>query len=260
MHLTGLGLCFWAAGFLGHLVLLFVLWKRHRAGLFPFFTTLIATNIIRTIALYLVIHYGTKANYFYTYWSLAVLDTILQFCVAYEMASHVFRPMGVWASELRNSFVWLLGLSLAVASVSTWLASPPTRFLVQFLVIKVNFFTIAWMSELFVGMMYLSARVKRPWKTHVAAIAKGFGVYSILGVAIEAGTTYFGAGKNTQSYTALSQFRMAVYLGCVAYWIVALWRDAPPSQDLTEKMRAHLFTLQRKAEYDLQSIRSRRDS
>jgi hypothetical protein len=259
MHLTGLDLWFWAAGFLSHLVLLFVLWKRHRVKLFPFFTTLIATNIIRTIGLYLVKRYGTTANYFYTYWSLAVLDTILQFCVAYEMASHVFRPMGVWASDVRKSFIWLLSLSLAVASGLTCLASPPTRFLVQSLVIKVNFFTIAWMSELFVGMMTLSARVKRPWNTHVAAISKGLGVYSMVGVLIESGTTYFGAGQNTQTYTALSHLRMMVYLGCVAYWIITLWCDAPAYQDLTETMRAQLFSLQRRVEYDLQSLRSRRE-
>ena len=35
MHLTGLDLFFWAASFLGHVVLLFVLWKRHRAKLIP---------------------------------------------------------------------------------------------------------------------------------------------------------------------------------------------------------------------------------
>jgi hypothetical protein len=259
MHLTGLDLFFWAASFLGHLVLLFVLWKRHRAKLFPFFTILIATNILRTIALYMVLHYGTKDSYFYTYWSLAVLDTVLQLCIAYEMASHVFRPMGVWTLDVRKSFSWLLGLSIVLACGLSWLASPATRTLVQALVIKTNLFVAAWMSELFVCMMALSRRVKRPWKTHVAAISKGFGVYSMVCVVIETGHTYLGVGQSTQAYTALSHFRIAVYLGCVVYWILALWRDAPPSQALTEKMRAQLFTLQRKVEYDLQSLRSRRE-
>jgi hypothetical protein len=259
MHLTGLDLFLWAATFFGHCVLLLVLWERRRGGLFPFFTTLISTNLIRSIALYLVMHHGTKANYFYTYWSLTVLDTILQLCVAYEMASKVFRPLGVWTSEVRQSFLWLLGLSLVVAGGLSWLASPPTRFLVQSLVIKGNLFAAAWMSELFVGMMTLSIRVKRPWNTHVAAISKGFGVYSMVGVIIESGHTYFGAGQGTQTYTAWSHFRIAVYLSCVVYWIVELWRDAPPSQELTEKMRTQLFTLQRKVESELQSLRSRRE-
>ena len=259
MRLTGLDLFFWAASFLGHLVLIFVLWKRHRAKLFPFFTALISTNIVRSIVLYLVMHHGTNADYFYTYWSLVALDAGLQLCIAYEMASHVFRPMGVWSWDVRKSFIWLLGLSLAAASGLSWLASPPTQFLVKSIVIKADLFASAWMSELFVGMMLLSARVKRPWNTHAAAIAKGFGVYSILGVMIQSGQTYFGVRQGNQAYTALSHFRIAVYLGCVVYWIVALWRDAPPSRELTEKMRAQLFTLQREMEYSLQSLRSRRE-
>ena len=44
MHLSGLDLFFWTASFLGHLVLLFVLWERHRAEQFPFFTALISTE------------------------------------------------------------------------------------------------------------------------------------------------------------------------------------------------------------------------
>jgi hypothetical protein len=259
MRLTGLDLFFWGASFLGHLVLLFVLWKRHRAKRFPFFTTLISISIVRTIALYVVMRYGTKVSYFYTYWLLAVLDTILQLCIAYEMAAHVFRPMGVWASDVRKSFFWLLSLSVVLAGGLSWLASPPTESAVKSLVIKVNFFAAAWMSELFVGMMVLSSRVKRPWNTHAAAISKGFGVYMMLGVIIESGQAYFGVLQSTQTYTALSHLRIAVYLGCVLYWIVTLRRDAPPSRELTEKMRAQLFSLQRRVEYDLQSLRSRRE-
>jgi hypothetical protein len=259
MQLTGVDLFFWAASFLGHLILLFVLLKRHRAELFPFFTTLILTNILRTITLFVVVRHGTRDNYFYTYWSLAVLDTILQLCIAYEMASHVFRPLGVWASDVRKSFFWLLGSSVILACGLSWLASPPTRSVTQALVIKTNFFAAAWMSELFVGMMALSVRVKRPWNTHVASISKGFGVYSIVDVVIETGHTYFGVRQSTETYTALSHVRIAVYLCCVLYWIVVLWRDPPPSQQLTEQMRAQLSTLQRKVEYDLQSLRSRRE-
>ena len=259
MHLTGLDSFFWAASFLGHLMLLFVLWKRHRAKRFPFFTTLIATNIVRTIALYVVMHNGTKDNYFYTYWSLTVLDTILQLCIAYEMASHVFRPMGVWAPDVRKSFFWLLGVSVVLACGLSWLASPPTQSVVKAFVIRANFFTAAWMSEFFVGMMVLSSRVKRPWNTHAAAIAKGFGVYMMLGVIIESGQAYFGVGQSTQAYTALSHFRIAVYLGCVGYWIVALGATRR-RESVNRKDARQLFTLQRKVEYDLQSLRSRRES
>jgi hypothetical protein len=81
----------------------------------------------------------------------------------------------------------------------------------------------------------------------------------MLGLIIESGQAYYGVGQSTQAYTVLSHFRITVYLGCVVYWILALWRDAAPSQALTETMRAQLFILQRKVECDLQSLRSRRE-
>ena len=80
MRLTGLDLLFWAAGFVANLGLLFVLWYRRRARVFPFLTALITLNVGRTIVLYLVLRYAAKNSYFYTYWSLIVLDTTLQLC------------------------------------------------------------------------------------------------------------------------------------------------------------------------------------
>jgi hypothetical protein len=256
MHLTGLDLVFWAAGFLGHIALLFVLWIRRRARVFPLFTALIAINVIRTSALYLVMHYGTKHAYFYAYWSLAVVDTALQLSVVYEMASHVFRPFGEWALDVRSSLLWLICGSIAVASGLTWLATPVTRIWMQAVVIKGSFFSSALMSELFVGMIALSVTAGLPWKTHVTRISQGLGVYSMIDVLIEGGHSYFGLSHGTQTYIALSHLRMGIYLVCIVYWIVMLWRDAPQPRELSANMRRQLFTLQRGVEYDLRKLRS----
>jgi len=258
MHLTGLDLLLWAAGFLESLALLFILWYRRRAKSFPFFTALITLNVIRTIVLYFVLDYGTKQDYFYTYWSLGILDVTLQLCIVYEVASRVFRPLGVWAHEVRNSFVSLVSLSVTVALGLTWLASPPARTWMQVVVTEGSLFSAALMSELFVAMMALSVSARLPWKTHVAKIAQGLGAYSLISVLIETGHSYFGVGRDVPAYVVLSQFRIAAYLGCAAYWIIMLWRDEPPSREMTEEMRVRLFSLQRRVAYDLQGLRSRK--
>jgi hypothetical protein len=256
MHLTGLDLLFWAAGLLGHLTLLIVLWMRGRTRAFPLFTALIALNVVRTAALYFVLQHGTKHSYFYTYWSLATLDTVLQLCVVYEMSSHVFRPLGDWARDVRTSVVWLIFGSITIASGLTWLATPTARIWVQAVVIKGGFFSSVLMSELFVGMIALSVTAGLPWKTHVARISQGLGVYSMIDVLIEGGHSYFGLAHRTQTYVALTHLRMSVYLVCIVYWIVMLWRDAPEPRALPSKMHKQLFTLQRSVEYDLRKLRS----
>jgi hypothetical protein len=258
MHLTGLDLLFWVVGFGEHLTLLMVLGIRRRFRTFPLFTAFIFSNMVRTVALYTISVYGTKANYFYSFWSLGILDTVLQLSVVYEMYSLTFRPLGAWARDVRGAFVWLVTISVAVAAGLSWLAAPHARLWMQVVVIRGNLFSSACMSEFFVGMVVLAVKAGLPWKNHVARISQGLGVYSIIDVLIEAGHSYFGVGRNTQTYATLSHIRIATYLSCVVYWIIMLWRNAPDSKRLPDHMRGQLIQLQNMVDSDLEKIRARK--
>lgn len=258
MHLTGLDLLFWAAGFGAHLTLLGVLLIRGRFRTFPIFTAFILSNLGRTVALYFVEHHGNRTSYFYTFWSLGILDTVLQLAVVYEMYSRTFRPLGAWARDIRGTFAWIAAVTIAVAAGLTWLAAPHARLWMQVVVIKGNFFSSVAMSELFVGMIALSVKAGLPWKTHVARISQGLGAYSMIDLVIETGHSYFGVGRNTQIYALLSHFRMSAYLICVAYWIVMLWRNAPDQRKLPDSLRGQLIRLQNAVDSDLERIRVRK--
>jgi hypothetical protein len=257
VHLTGLDLLFWGMGFAANASLLFVLWYRRRARHFPFFTTLITLNVARSVVLFVILHYFTRRTYSYFYWSLTVLDTTVQLAVVYEIASRIFRPLHVWATDLRFSFVYLVLLSIAVALGLSWLASPPAPAWILAFVTRGNLFAAALLSELFVGMMALSIHAGLPWRTHEAKIAEGLGTYSLITVVIEAGHSYFGASREAPAFSVLSHLRMATYLGCVTYWVTHLWREQRPVLQMTEDMRKKLFTLQTQVEYHLRDLRSR---
>jgi hypothetical protein len=257
VRLSDLDRFFWAAGFLGNLGLLLVLCYRRRAKEFPFFTALIALNATRTPLLYCVLHYGTERSYFYTYWSLGIIDTMLQFGIVYEISYRVFRPLDVWAQDLRSSFVWLVGLSVSVAFGLSSLASSPAPGWVPAVLNKGNLFTAALLSELLVAMLALAVSVRLPWRGHVAGIAKGLGTYSLVTVLIETGHSYFGGSRELPVFVILSDVRMAAYLCCVTYWIIDLWRDELPGRVMTQEMREKIFTLHAQLEYDLQELRSR---
>lgn len=258
MHLSGLDLLFWAAGLVGHATLLFVLLWRRRSVRYPVFTALIAMNVVRTAVLYCIVSLGTKRQYYFTFWSLAMVDTALQFSVVYEMAAKTFRPLGLWARDVRGGLIGLLCLSLAIAAGLTYLASPPTRMWMQTVVIKGNFFSEVCMSELFVGILALSVTAGLPWKTHAAKISQGLGVYSMIEVLIEAGHNYFGIARDNHVYQALAHIRMTAYLCCLGYWIAALWPDEPPSRPLTIEMHSRLSELRHGLQEDLRRIRSGR--
>lgn len=255
MHVTGIDYLLWAGGFLAEAVLLVVLLIRHRARSFPFFTSWVVEFIATTAILYFVYRHGSKHAYLVAYLWTGSVDLVFQLCVFYELASHVFRPVGKWAPDVRRSFAGIICVSVVIALGLTWLTTPPSRTWMRTLLIRGNFSSSVLMSELFVGMVVLSATVKLPWKTHVARISQGFGVYSVLGILTETGHSLYGLDRTVRISAAISYIRISSFLLCVGYWIVMLWRDAPAPRPLPEEMRRQLAGLQRVVAWDLQRVR-----
>jgi type IV secretory pathway VirB2 component (pilin) len=260
MQLTGLDRLLWAVSLIGNCALLAVLLVRRRAPSFPIFTTLISMNVLRTVVLYFILHHGSFDSYFYTYWTLGIVDVALQFGVAYELARHVFRPLGAWAPDVHGNFLALVAVCLAIACGLTWLASPPTHTLRVAIVLRGTLFSSALMSELFVAMVALSVTMGLPWRTHVARLAQGLGIYSIFTILTEAGHSYFAISRGPDLYKSLSHLRISLYLVCVLYWIVTLAMNEPPPRKLPDRLHEELRVLQGRAALVLHSLRTLRSS
>jgi hypothetical protein len=243
----------WAAGLAGHVILLIVLLRRGRARSFPAFTALIACNVLKTVVLFFFKR-DLPGAYPDIYWSLAVLDELLQFLVLFELALHVFRPTGVWARDVWKTFAGMAGASVAVALPLTWMAAPRSSTLFRAFVLRGNFFSAALMSELFVAMLALSVTAGLPWKTHVARIAQGLGGYSLACFALDIASSYLG--NEDRAFVSISHPRILTYLVCEGYWIVTLWQEAPAPRELPETMLTQIYVLQRQVEYDLTRIRN----
>jgi hypothetical protein len=256
MPLTDLDLLLWLTGFLGHVALLLVLLLRGRARTFPIFTALMILNVIRTVVLFLINREGSKAMYFYAFWSLASADIALQFGIVYELASKIFRPLGTWASDIRTRLAMWAGASVCLALLLTWIPKPQSQFWMQVLLLKGSFFSAALMSELFVGMIALSSVAGLSWSSHAAKIAKGLAFYSVVTLIFETANTSFGLNGNDRIYGELSRLRMVLYLCCVMYWILSLWRNAPPASRMPDLMREQVSVISRALEGRLDVFRS----
>lgn len=256
MQLIGFDRFVWVAGFCGHVLLLLVLFVRGRAGSFPAFTSYIAENAVTTVVLYFVWNHLSFDVYRRTFWSLGILDEVLQLLVVYELASHVFCPTGAWARDVRRPFLGLAGASIVVALLLTWLAHPTARLPIQTFILRSNFFSAALMGELFAGMVVLSATAGLPWRTHVARIAQGLGTYSLFCVAKDIVVNYVNLTRHPRLYTELGHLRMLAYIACQSFWIVMLWLEAPAPAELPESMRMQIYSLQKQIEDDLTRIRT----
>ncbi|MFT4112315.1 hypothetical protein [Silvibacterium sp.] len=250
-------LLFWAAGFAGHTLLFAVLFIRRRARHFPLFTAFVGSALIRTIALFEIQRHGTKADYFYSYWSLAVVDAVLQAAVVFEIAYHVFRPGGRWATDVRRDLTYWVAASILSAGVLTLLAAPSTSLAIQRVMIEGNFFTSVLMSELLAGMIFLSLKTGLPLRTHAARISEGFGLYSFVEVIIETAHTYFGLSHGDHAYVVLSHIRMAAYLVCLTFWIFILWMNVPVSMTGNGELDSQLRRIREIADRDLSVIEKR---
>jgi hypothetical protein len=256
VHLTDLDRLLWALCLAGHVILLAVLLLRRRAAVFPIFTTLIAVNIFRTVLLYFTLRLGTSETYFYTYWTLAVVDVALQLAVAYELATHVFQPLGAWAPDVRRSFLVIGIVSVLIALSLTWLGAPPTHKPRLAIILRGEFFSSVVLSELLVAMVAMSVTLGLPWRTHVARLAQGLGVYSTFGILTDAAHSYFGSSRGNGLYKSLAQFQIVLYLACLGYWTVTLARKEPAPRKLPEHLHEELCVLQRKAALMLKSLRT----
>jgi hypothetical protein len=237
MHLTGIDLLFWAMSFIGHVVLLSVLVLRGRFRAFPIFTSLVALNILRTIVLFTLREYGAQAWYFYTFWSLAVVDVGLQFGIVYELSSKIFRPLGEWARDIRRRLLLWVIASVVFTSLLSLIPKPSSSFWMQGLILRGSFFSAALMSELFILMLAFSAIAGLSWSSHVAKIATGLTIYSVCTLVLETINSFLGLKGGGRIYEDFSRLRIAVYLCCVTYWTVALWRNAPPVRQMPDHLR-----------------------
>jgi hypothetical protein len=243
LQLTVFDQSLWAAIFVQDLILVCVLLFRRRVRRVPVFTTLISFDIVRTVMLFVIQHSGSRATYFYTYWVLALIDVLLQLGVLYRIASCVFRPAGRWASDTVSGLIFLVLGSVAGATTLTWIPKPAVVLPLQVVLLKGNFFSALLFSELSVGMLALSVRAGLSWKAHIARLMQGFVGYSLCTLALETARTYFGVTQGSRAFSNLSQIRIVVYGLCMAYWIVTLWKEEPPSKKLTGSMRLQVFAI-----------------
>jgi hypothetical protein len=204
----------WATGLLGHVVLVAVLLFRGRARRFPFFTLLICFDIVRTLALRLVLWrlqaapMRTGAHIFET------VDLILEYAVLVELFLVALRPLDAPRRALMALLLVTSGV-LALTRVAPlghlWGGAAPG--LLHFLL---GILMVLWT----VVLALLLPSLNLSWRSDVAVITFGFGLYSA--VLLLAGG-YFRVGRTMSDFLFFSYFRIGVYLLVVIWWIAGLW-------------------------------------
>lgn len=75
-------------------------------------------------------------------------------------------------------------------------------------------------------------------------------------LGLETARTYFGLKGDSHVYAHLSHLRITIYLTCLLYWIVTLWRNVEVRRELPDPMRKQLKELSVSSARQVQMLES----
>jgi hypothetical protein len=209
----------WAAGLLGHLALLIVLFVRRRAASFPWFTLLIIFYLVRSIGLAATLRFSGHPPHAFETMIFDVMDILLQCALLAELNWIALRPLG----SVRRLTLPLLLAASGVLIVMR-LAPSSHHFSPHTILALIHFLLSVLMVEWAIVLAFLLRPLRLSWRSHVAAITFGFAIYS---AALLAAGGYFTTGREMRDYVFFSFTRILVYLGILLFWSVTLWLAEP---------------------------------
>lgn len=208
----------WAAGLLGHLLLLAVLFRYKRVARFPCFTLLILFYLVRSLGLVAAFRISRHPAPLLVSLILDITDVLLQWAVLGELSWTALRPL----DGLRRVTLPLLLVTSGVLIVLR--LAPRGAVNLPTVLVLMHFLLSVLMVEWAVILGSLLRALRLSWRSHVVAISLGYGIYS---AALLAGGGYFRTGREMRDYVFFSFFRVGIYLLIVAWWTINLWRKEP---------------------------------
>jgi hypothetical protein len=207
-----------AAGLLEHLLLLAVLFKRKRVARFPWFTLLIIFYVVRSVGLVTALRVSGHPAPLFASMIIDLTDVLLQCAVLAELSWNSLQPLGA----IRRFTVPLLLVASGIVIVNR--LAPPGHTTLRTTLVLMHFLLSVLMVEWAIVLAFLLRPLRLSWRSHVAVISFGFGVYS---AALLAGGGYFTTGREMRDYVFFSFFRIIIYLLIVLFWSVSLWFAEP---------------------------------
>jgi hypothetical protein len=135
-----------------------------------------------------------------------------------ELTWNALQPLG----GIRRFTVPLLLVASGVLIVMR--LAPSGHSSLRAVLVLMHFLLSVLMVEWAILLAFLLRPLRLSWRSHVAAISFGFGVYS---AALLAAGGYFTTGREMRDYVFFSFFRISVYLLILVWWVVSLWFAEP---------------------------------
>jgi hypothetical protein len=224
MELTHWDIILWISGYFGNICLMAVLCAKKRYKAFPWFTLFLANELVQDPLLALIAHYGSAKHYFYAYWSLDLLDSLLLLFVIFELSRVVMRVIDENKRVFRSHDLFWLAVALPITGISCWVLAPRLPNPIVTLAFKAATMTSITMCGLTVYVFLAAFFYGVRFRVHAVAITYGLTVYALTRMLV------FVAVLNTGSaevWEFLSRWSKPLYILILFGWSFMLWLEEP---------------------------------
>jgi hypothetical protein len=170
------------------------------------------------VGLAATLHFSGHPAHRFAILIIDLTDVLLQCAVLVELAWIALRPLG----GFRRFTLPLLLVGSGVLIVMRLAPAGYTSLRMD--LVLLHFLLSVLMVEWTIVLAFLLRPLGLSWRSHVAAISFGFGVYS---AALLAAGGYFTIGREMSDYVFFSFFRISIYLLVLLCWSLALWFQEP---------------------------------
>jgi hypothetical protein len=211
---------FWLLPLTLQAAIAFVMIKRGRVIVFPFFFTYTIAVFLKEIAL-MFVPYGRHA-YALIYWYAEALAIVLAFAVIFEILANILPPSPVLKFVLHVFWTFAGAAALIALLMLIWAGPGTARDRVLELIVLAERSVRFLQACLLIVVIAFMSRLGLTWHHESVGITAGFGVYSALALAVY----QFGYRLHLMSITTFLLLNSGAYNGAAIIWAFYILR--PP--------------------------------
>lgn len=210
--------CIWAVSLMLQVALLVMAFRRGVARRLPVFAALLIFYPLRAIALFVLFGHVKPADYAATGNAFSIVDLVLQFCIAMELAARLIRGWGGWTTARGLMLAALGGVSVGATLITSRLLPAHAPIPAD----RVQIF------DCYLLMLICVWAFTEPAAGLLRRVAVGFGLYGLVSLLEIRAHTIAAVHRDGPTYVLWSYIGSGAYLAVVAFWLAFLKVDPEP--------------------------------
>jgi hypothetical protein len=243
MSMMGLDNTIWLVYVLAEAVLVGLLVYRRAWRILPFFFAYCIWDLLSNAGSLAMSHFldSGYGAYITRYLIQTIIDSALQFAILVELAWSILRPI---RSSLPRFTPAIIGTLILAVGAAVW----PFITMPALVHLPVQIQLSAHLQEtvsilrilFFLGLVACSQLLSIGWRDRELQVATGFGLYSIVSLAVTLLQTHQTTGHQ---YGQLNQLIVGAFICSLIYWISSFSHKQAERREFTPQMQSFLLAM-----------------